>query len=94
LVKDCINILTTRNVTFIRDIFESAATLKDKVQQTSNRIIDEMMNKTDVVVVATNLMLIISQMERIAGYSTNIAESVYFLVEGKIVKHTKYFELT
>jgi len=39
-------------------------------------------------------MLIISQMERIAGYSTNIAESVYFLVEGKIVKHTKYFELT
>ncbi len=94
LVKDCINILITRNVTFIRDIFESAATLKDKVQQTSNRIIDEMMNKTDVVVVATNLMLIISQMERIAGYSTNIAESVYFLVEGKIVKHTKYFELT
>jgi phosphate transport system regulatory protein PhoU len=94
LVKDCINILTTHNVTFIRDIFESAATLKDKVQQTSNRIIDEMMNKTDVVVVATNLMLIINQMERIAGYSTNIAESVYFLVEGKIVKHTKYFELT
>jgi phosphate transport system protein len=94
LVKDCINILTTRNVTFIRDIFESATTLKNKVQQTSNRIINEMMNKTDVVVVATNLMLIISQMERIAGYSTNIAESVYFLVEGKIVKHTKYFELT
>ena len=55
-------------------------------------IIEEMTKKSDVVVVATNLMLVITQMERIAGYSTNIAESMIFLVEGRIVKHAKPFK--
>ena len=51
-----------------------------------------MTKKSDVVVVATNLMLILTQMERIAGYATNIAESMVFLVEGRIVKHSKLFK--
>jgi phosphate uptake regulator len=51
-----------------------------------------MAKKSDVIVVATNLMLVLTQMERIAGYSTNIAESMVFLVEGRVVKHTKLFK--
>ena len=34
---------------------------------------------------------ILSQIERIADYSLNIAESIFFLVEGRLVKHTKRF---
>ena len=48
-----------------------------------------MTQKTDVIVVATNLIMILAQVERIAGYSTNIAESVIFLVEGKMIKHSR-----
>jgi phosphate uptake regulator len=51
-----------------------------------------MIHKSDVIVVATNLMVILTQIERVAGYSTNIAESVIFLVEGRVVKHSRLFE--
>ena len=92
MVRDVINILTTRNTVFVKDIFNEAHSIQDDVQRTSARIIDEMARKTDVIVVATNLVVILTQLERMAGYSKNIAESMIFLVEGKIVKHSRSFK--
>jgi phosphate transport system protein len=91
IVKDVISILNTRNVVFIKDIYTDSGIIKEKIQVISEQIIDQMTKKSDVVVVATNLMVILSEIERIAGYSLNIAESIYFLVEGKLVKHSKRF---
>jgi phosphate transport system protein len=92
MVHDVINILTTRNTVFVRDIFEEASAIREQAQEMSGRIIEQMMLKTDVIVVATNLVIILTQIERLAGYSTNIAESMVFLVEGKIVKHSRSFK--
>ena len=92
IVKDVITILNTRNTTFVKDIFLSASAIEEKVQAISSRILDEMMHKTEVIVVATNLMIILTQIDRIAGYSTNIAESVVFIVDGKMIKHKKLFK--
>ena len=92
MVRDVINILTTRNTVFVKDIFDEAYLIREKVQETSAHIIEEMTKKTDVIVVATNLVVILTQIERMAGYSTNIAESMVFLVEGKIVKHSRSFK--
>ena len=92
IVKDVINILHTRNTAFVKDIFTSAAAIELKVQSISARILDEMMHKTEVIVVATNLMIILTQIDRIAGYSTNIAESIFFIVEGKLIKHKNPFK--
>jgi len=91
LVKDVVNILTSRNTVFVKNIFEEAGVLKDKAQAISAKIVEEMTRKSDVIMVATNLMMVLTQIERIAGYSTNIAESVVFLVEGRVVKHAKLF---
>ncbi|MEI6683826.1 MAG: phosphate signaling complex protein PhoU [Bacteroidota bacterium] len=92
IVKDVITILNTRNTSFVKDIFISANAIEEKVQAVSSRILDEMMHKTEVIVVATNLMIILTQIDRIAGYSTNIAESVVFIVEGRMIKHKKLFK--
>jgi phosphate transport system protein len=92
IVADVINILNTRNLVFVKDIFTDADVIKDKIQGISSQIIDQMIHKSDVIVVATNLMVILTQIERVAGYSTNIAESIIFLVEGRVVKHSKLFE--
>ena len=92
LVKDVVNIITSRNTVLVKDIFESANQIKENAQSVSSRIIEEMTKKSSVVVVATNLMLILTQMERIAGYAMNVAESMVFLVEGRIVKHSKLFK--
>jgi phosphate transport system protein len=91
IVRDVISILNTRNIVFIKDIYNDSEILKEKIQSISEKIIEEMTQKSDVVVVATNLMIILTQIERIADYSLNIAESIFFLVEGRLVKHSKGF---
>jgi phosphate transport system protein len=92
IVKDVVTILNTRNTAFVKDIFTSATAIEEKVQAVSGRILEEMMHKTEVIVVATNLMIILTQIDRIAGYSTNIAESVVFIVDGKMIKHKNPFK--
>ena len=93
IVKDVITILNTRNTAFVKDIFTLAWAIREKTEAISSRILDEMMHKTEVIVVATNLMIILSQIDRIAGYSTNIAESVVFIVDGKMIKHKNPFKV-
>ena len=92
IVKDVVTILHSRNTIFVKDIFTSANAIETKVQAVSARILEEMMHKTEVIVVATNLMIILTQIDRIAGYSTNIAESIFFIVEGKVIKHKNPFK--
>jgi phosphate transport system protein len=92
IVKDVVTILNTSNTAFVKDIFTSATAIEEKIQAVSGRILEEMMHKTEVIVVATNLMIILTQIDRIAGYSTNIAESVVFIVDGKMIKHKNLFK--
>jgi len=89
VVRDVTNILNSRNTVFVKDIFEASYSIKEKSHSISSRILEEMTQKTDVIVVATNLIMILAQIERIAGYSTNIAESIIFLVEGRMIKHSR-----
>ena len=89
LFKDVVNLVKSHNIVLSGDIFSSAADIKEKCHEISNKILIEMMHKSEVIVVATNIMVIVNLIERIAGYSTNIAESIVFVVEGKIVKHSK-----
>jgi phosphate transport system protein len=58
-----------------------------------SKIIEEMMHKTEVIVIATQLIQILGTIERLAAYSTNIAESIVFIVEGKMIKHKKKFRV-
>ncbi|MFH1161173.1 MAG: phosphate signaling complex protein PhoU [bacterium] len=89
IVKDVITILHSRNTTFVKDIFDQAARIDEKVQIISALILEEMRQKKEVIVVATTLMIILTHIERIASYSKNIAESVVFIVDGAIIKHKK-----
>lgn len=89
IVNDVITILNTKNVAFVKDIFELASAIDEKAQAATAKIMEEMMHKTDVIVVATNLIIILTNIERLAGYSTNIAESIVFIVDGRIMKHKR-----
>jgi phosphate transport system protein len=89
IVKDVVQMLNSRQTVLVRDIFDESAQIRDKIQSISRMIIEKMMKKTDVVVVATNLMIILTHLERMAGYCNNMAESVIFLVDGRLIKHSK-----
>lgn len=92
VVKNACNMLETRRTMFAKDIFETSAVIKEKTTAIANKMIEKMTMKSDVIVVATNLVMILTQIQRIASYSNNIAESVVFLVEGKVVKHKRLFD--
>jgi phosphate transport system protein len=68
-------------------IIEHSKDVDEISDQISNEIINAMTQKSEVIVVATNLILILRHLKRLSDHSTNIAESVIFMVEGKIVKH-------
>jgi phosphate transport system protein len=92
LIKDTENLIQTKRTVFVKDIFDGALGLKTMTREISSNIIEGMTQKsTDILVVATNLVLILNQIERVSALATNIAESVYFMVEGTIVKHSKDF---
>ena len=52
-----------------------------------NEIIAQMTEKSEVITIATDLILIIRDLERISNHMENIAESVVFIVEGKRLRH-------
>jgi phosphate transport system protein len=90
IVKDVTTILNSRNTAFVKDIFTLAQSIEDKAHAVSARIIEEMMHKSEVIVVATHLIMVLTTIERLAAYSTNIAESIVFIVEGRMMKHKKF----
>lgn len=89
MIKDMVQLMNSRQMVLVRDIFDESEEIREKIREISKRIIEKMVQKTDVVVVATNLMIILTHIERMAGYGDNMAESVVFLTEGRMIKHSR-----
>ncbi|MGL2987471.1 phosphate signaling complex protein PhoU [Flavobacterium sp. RSSA_27] len=73
----------------IGEIFVLNKAIKNKTDDTIHEIISEMKSNSKVVVSGTNLVMVLKHLERISEHCTNIAESVYFMVHAKIIKHDK-----
>jgi phosphate transport system protein len=70
--------------------YEIISGCKEKVEFCKtifNGIVVDMSTKSDVIVIATDLILIVRNLERILGHIENIAESIIFVVDAKIVRH-------
>lgn len=89
LFSDVVSLVKTHDLKFCQEIYHRSATVKEGCQTIAGKILGEMMDKSEVVVVASNILIIVNLIERIASYSNNIAESITFVVDGEIVKHRK-----
>lgn len=83
-----------KNYTFfdadkINEVLIEAKELKEECQIVLDKVIEEMTQKNEVIIVATNLILILRQIERLADHASNIVESIFFMNEGTIIKHSK-----
>jgi phosphate transport system protein len=92
LFADVVSLVESRDLKYCKEIYKRSATLKEDCEAIAGKILSEMMEKSEVVVVASNILIIVNLIERIASYSNNIAESITFVVEGEIVKHRKNME--
>lgn len=78
----------------ILKILKDCVSLKEKCHNLLDVIISEMTTKSEIIIVATNLIIILRQVERLADHASNIAESIYFMQEGTIIKHSRLKDKT
>ena len=90
LFADVVELVKAHDLTYAVKIMNKAETIKEECEDIASKILGEMMHQSEVVVVAANILIIINLFERISSYSTNVAESITFVVEGEIVKHKKH----
>ncbi len=90
LFSDVVELVKTHDLTYAVKIMNKAEAIKEECEDIASRILGEMMHQSEVVVVAANILIINNLFERITSYSTNIAESISFVVNGEIVKHKKH----
>jgi phosphate transport system protein len=88
MVRDVIDAFVNRDVELAKKVMRSDAEA-DKLR---NLVADELVNDymakdTKTVDRAVPLLLIARHLERICDHTTNIAEDVIYMVEGKVVKH-------
>jgi phosphate transport system protein len=89
LFSDVVSLVKTHDLKYCQEIYQRSALLKEGCETIVGKILSEMMVKSEIVVVASNILIIVNLIERIASYSNNIAESITFVVDGEIVKHRK-----
>ncbi|MBP7215802.1 MAG: phosphate signaling complex protein PhoU [Candidatus Omnitrophica bacterium] len=88
MVRDAINAFINKDVALAKKVLISdteADTLRNRI---SDELINNYMTKDpDTAPRAVSLLLISRHLERICDHTTNIAEDVIYMVEGKVVRH-------
>lgn len=79
---------TNNNSELAKEIIGSCKQSEEVCKSAFNEIIGQMADKSEVITIATDLILIIRDMERISSHLENVAESIVFIVEGKRMKHS------
>jgi phosphate transport system protein len=72
-----------------QEIFALNNSIRNKSSEATQNIIAEMKNNSKTVVSGTNLIIALKHFDRIADHCTNIAESIYFMINAKTIKHEK-----
>jgi phosphate transport system protein len=68
-------------------IIEECKEREEDCKTIFNEIVSDMTKKSDVIIIATDVILIIRNLERIIGHIANISESIIFIIDGKIIRH-------
>ncbi len=79
---------TNNNNDLAKEVVCSCKQTADLCKTVFNDIIAQMTSKSQVILIATDLILVIRDVERISNHLENINDSIVFIVEGKRVKHT------
>ncbi len=88
MVRDAINAFVKKDIELAKEVLVSeseADRLRNLVQE--ELVNDYMVKDATTAPRAVPLLLISRHLERICDHTTNIAEDVIYMVEGKVVKH-------
>ncbi len=89
LFSDVLSLISSLDIVFAEKIFKKAAKIDAECKIIISKILGEKIYRPDVVLASVYILIIINLFERIANYSTNIAEAISFVVDGEFIKHKK-----
>jgi phosphate transport system protein len=73
----------------IQEIFDLNTCIKTECEEAILNVVVQMKSKSKSVTSGTNLVIALKNLERIGEHCTNIAESVYFMINAKTIRHEK-----
>ncbi|MCP5006206.1 MAG: phosphate signaling complex protein PhoU [Planctomycetes bacterium] len=87
MVKDSINSLVNKDEALAIDVCKRDDAVDKINEQIFRELLTYMIEDTNVITRAVELILVGRHLERIADHATNIAECVIFLLKGEWIKH-------
>jgi len=87
MVKDSIDSFINRNSGLAREVCRRDDSVDNLNDQIFRELLTYMLQDTKNINRAIGLMLVARCLERIADHATNIGEDVYYIVEGKDIRH-------
>jgi len=87
MVKDSIDSFINRNSTLAREVCRRDDSVDNLNDQIFRELLTYMLQNAKNINRAIGLMLVARCLERIADHATNIGEDVYYIVEGKDIRH-------
>lgn len=94
MLKDSINAFVNEDVTLAQSVCERDNIVDDAGDKILKDLTELMRTKKDSIPRCLQMMRIAHNLERIADLSTNIAEEVIYIVEGRDIKHHPYGKAT
>jgi len=87
MVKDSIDSFINRNSALAREVCRRDDSVDNLNDQIFRELLTYMLQDAKNINRAIGLMLVARCLERIADHATNIGEDVYYIVEGKDIRH-------
>jgi len=87
MLRDALSSFVSGEVALASDVLKRDDGLDDLKGQVFQDLLTFMLNNSELVAPALDLVLISRHLERVGDHATNIAEDIIFLVEGRDVRH-------
>jgi phosphate transport system protein len=72
-----------------KEIIKADADIDKLDNEIFDLIADKLKDDMDLVVPGMHILTLVRNIERLADHATNIAEDVIFMIDAKIIKHSK-----
>lgn len=89
IVKNSIDCFVNGDAELARHIIKADIDIDILDKEIFELLTNEMRENPDLIVPCSHILTLIRNIERLSDHATNIAEDVIFLIDAKIIKHSK-----
>jgi phosphate transport system protein len=89
IVKNSIDCFVNGDAELARDIIKADIDIDNLDSEIFKLLTDRMKANPELIVLCSHILTLVRNIERLSDHATNIAEDVIFLIDAKIIRHSK-----